>query len=453
MDLLFYTHESKLYGLTIFVSIVTFQIVYVFVQWLIKHRRDYLFYIAYLFFVIVFVLSHYDKYLNFYPFSGIAERYYEYINLSAPLLCILLYFRFMREFLNLKHRRPDINTMVKNLEFFLIAYTLLSPFFIWLSLDIAVWKMIFNVVAIITITAGLFIIINFLKKSIPLDRFAMTGASLIAVGSIFDIALSFLEFRGFNIPFDIHLPLMVCVIGELTTFTLGLAFKTQFVENEKLFVEKNFLSEKSEKQQLQLDILKLRNNLARELHDDIGAQLSLARMLMSKARADGNERVVDQSMQLLEESINKLRSVTNELENTTLQNEGFQKATEKLLSTISEFQPIHCNFYAKGVEKRLHLDVEYHLFRITQELINNTLKYAHASIISIIVLGDRDKFYFIYEDNGLGFDLKNSGRGKGLNNILQRVKELGTKTEFIAQPGGGMRCEFKIDYEQSMQIA
>ncbi|HRB38933.1 MAG TPA: hypothetical protein PK134_08520, partial [Bacteroidia bacterium] len=84
---------------------------------------------------------------------------------------------------------------------------------------------------------------------------------------------------------------------------------------------------------------------------------------------------------------------------------------------------------------------------------NNTLKYAHASIISIIVLGDRDKFYFIYEDNGLGFDLKNSGRGKGLNNILQRVKELGTKTEFIAQPGGGMRCEFKIDYEQSMQIA
>jgi len=36
---------------------------------------------------------------------------------------------------------------------------------------------------------------------------------------------------------------------------------------------------------------------------------------------------------------------------------------------------------------------------------------------------------------------------------LQRVKELGTKTEFIAQPGGGMRCEFKIDYEQSMQIA
>jgi len=272
MDLLFYTHESKLYGLTIFVSIVTFQIVYVFVQWLIKHRRDYLFYIAYLFFVIVFGLSHYDKYLNFYPFSGIAERYYEYINLSAPLLCILLYFRFMREFLNLKHRRPDINTMVKNLEFFLIAYTLLSPFFIWLSLDIAVWKMIFNVVAIITITAGLFIIINFLKKSIPLDRFAMTGASLIAVGSIFDIALSFLEFRGFNIPFDIHLPLMVCVIGELTTFTLGLAFKTQFVENEKLFVEKNFLSEKSEKQQLQLDILKLRNNLARELHDDIGAQ-------------------------------------------------------------------------------------------------------------------------------------------------------------------------------------
>lgn len=72
---------------------------------------------------------------------------------------------------------------------------------------------------------------------------------------------------------------------------------------------------------------------------------------MSKARVDGNERVVDQSMQLLEESINKLRSVTNELENSTLQNEGFQKATEKLLNTIMEFQPIHCNFYTKGVEK------------------------------------------------------------------------------------------------------
>ena len=161
MDFLFYTHESKLYGLTIFVSIVAFQIVYVFVQWLIEHRRDYLFYIAYLSFVIVFGLSQYDKYLNFYPFSEIAEKYYGYIKLSVPLFCILLYFRFMREFLNLKHRRPDINAMVKKLEIFLFAYTLLSLFFIWLSFDIIVWQRIFNVVAIITITAGLFIIINF----------------------------------------------------------------------------------------------------------------------------------------------------------------------------------------------------------------------------------------------------------------------------------------------------
>ena len=453
MDFLFYTEESKLFGLTIFVAIVTFQIVYVFVQWIIKHRRDYLYYIAYLFFVIVFGLSQYDNYLNFYLFSAIKEKYYEYVNLSVPLFCILLYFRFMREFLNLIQRRPDINAVVKNLEFFLIAYSFLSLFFIWLSFDMVVWQMIVNIVALTTIAAGLFIIINFLKKSIPLDRFALTGASLIAVGSLFDIILNFLEYRGFYIPFDKHLPLMICVIGELTTFTLGLAFKTQLVESEKLFAEKEFLTEKSEKQQLQLDILKLRNNLARELHDDIGAQLSLTRMLMSRARAVGNERVVDQSMQLLEESINKLRLVTNELENSTLQNDGFQKATENLLSTISEFQPIQCNFYTKGVEKRLHLDVEYQLFRITQELINNTLKYANASIISIIVLGDRDKFYFIYEDNGLGFDLKNTGRGKGLNNILQRVKELGTKTEFIAHPGGGMRCEFKINYEQSLQTA
>ena len=77
MDFLFYTEESKLFGLTIFVAIVTFQIVYVFVQWIIKHRRDYLYYIAYLFFVIVFGLSQYDNYLNFYLFSAIKEKYYE----------------------------------------------------------------------------------------------------------------------------------------------------------------------------------------------------------------------------------------------------------------------------------------------------------------------------------------------------------------------------------------
>lgn len=161
MDFLFYTEESKLFGLTIFVAIVTFQIVYVFVQWIIKHRRDYLYYIAYLFFVIVFGLSQYDNYLNFYLFSAIKEKYYEYVNLSVPLFCILLYFRFMREFLNLIQRRPDINAVVKNLEFFLIAYSFLSLFFIWLSFDMVVWQMIFNIVALTTIAAGLFIIINF----------------------------------------------------------------------------------------------------------------------------------------------------------------------------------------------------------------------------------------------------------------------------------------------------
>jgi hypothetical protein len=67
MDFLFKSPESQLYGLSIFIAILVFQIAFVFVQWMFKKRDDYLFYISYMTITGLFGLSLYKDVLTFRP--------------------------------------------------------------------------------------------------------------------------------------------------------------------------------------------------------------------------------------------------------------------------------------------------------------------------------------------------------------------------------------------------
>jgi signal transduction histidine kinase len=73
---------------------------------------------------------------------------------------------------------------------------------------------------------------------------------------------------------------------------------------------------------------------------------------------------------------------------------------------------------------------EYNLFRITQELINNTLKYADAKNVFYRYCKQDDKIIFMYEDDGKGFDVQSPKKGFGLSNILTRAKALGAEVTF-----------------------
>lgn len=214
------------------------------------------------------------------------------------------------------------------------------------------------------------------------------------------------------------------------------------------FSFKNYkLKRKIEQQQVLLDE---RKRISTELHDDLGAQLSVAKIflhnLKNNSNKDQDEQLIESSLGMLESSITHLRNIMNELQNTTLEEKGYIVATEELINKLSSIRRIKFNLSYSGMETRLSKKIEHQLFRATQELINNTLKYADANSISIDVVNDDKRLVFLFEDDGKGFDSEKIAFGNGLNNITSRMATLNGSVLFDTQEGKGCRTIIEINH-------
>lgn len=206
-----------------------------------------------------------------------------------------------------------------------------------------------------------------------------------------------------------------------------------------LFFRSIRLKRQLEKQEV---VFNERKRISAELHDDIGAKLSAASMFLDGAimrtSSSNSSELVEKSFGLVNSSINQLRDMVNDLQNTTLEQDGYLAATNELIRSLSYKDSLRFALMHSGLEQRLEKNMEHHLFRITQELINNTLKYAEASEITINLDRNHSAIKFHYRDNGNGFDTENQVGGSGLNNIAGRVNILGGRLKINSTKGNGM---------------
>jgi two-component system, NarL family, sensor kinase len=209
------------------------------------------------------------------------------------------------------------------------------------------------------------------------------------------------------------------------------------------------LRKKIEKQQALLDE---RKRISSELHDDLGAQLSTARMFLATMAAEENgtrdRSILADSISLIEGSISDLRKIMDDLHSSALREQGIIAATEELVNKINNLQKIEFRLSHHGFEKRPDLKTEHQLFRIVQELINNTIKYANARNVSLDFIIRDGTVILLYEDDGVGFELANVIRGYGLSNIQSRALSMGGTAEFDSAPGQGSRTiiELPLNY-------
>ncbi|CAN5552114.1 hypothetical protein BH11BAC1_BH11BAC1_15400 [soil metagenome] len=205
------------------------------------------------------------------------------------------------------------------------------------------------------------------------------------------------------------------------------------------------LRKKIESQQA---IINERIRISRELHDDVGAQLSTAKLFLTDLKknfsSENSKDLLDNSLGLLETSIKDLRVVMDDLRKSTLKDDGYIAAAEELVNTINQRHGIRFNMSHHGLTERLSRESEHNLFRITQELINNTLKYAEAKKVTIDLVKQPDKVVFTFEDDGKGFDQGKAVRGYGLSNIESRIKALDGHIEINSSPGNGFMAIIEI---------
>src|SRR5690606_13183386 len=83
---------------------------------------------------------------------------------------------------------------------------------------------------------------------------------------------------------------------------------------------------------------------------------------------------------------------------------------------------ISFDFELINVNQKLEEKIEVSIYRICQELINNSVKHSQASQIGLLIQRKSDHLQIIYEDNGVGFDVASTTKGIGLNSLDSRIE-------------------------------
>jgi signal transduction histidine kinase len=119
---------------------------------------------------------------------------------------------------------------------------------------------------------------------------------------------------------------------------------------------------------------------------------------------------------------------------TVITDYGLIKAVESLVKKINVANKIKINFTCKNCTSKLDIAMEMVLYRITEELINNTLKHSAATNAEIVIDINPFKIILEYSDNGVGCivdeDLLDSKNGMGLKNIISRSKTINANYSF-----------------------
>ena len=185
-----------------------------------------------------------------------------------------------------------------------------------------------------------------------------------------------------------------------------------------------------------------RKRIAQDLHDELGALLSISRMhlvQLEEKEANNTERLLPalQNIRLLtEKSLSSMRKISHELMPPQLEAFGLVKTLEAVAAHANKTGSIAIHIDVADYFPSLSWPVNLGLYRITMELINNTLKHACATIITIQFYNTGQNICCIYTDNGKGFRLEEKNAGLGHKSIEGRASSLGGNISFTGLDKG-----------------
>jgi len=181
-----------------------------------------------------------------------------------------------------------------------------------------------------------------------------------------------------------------------------------------------------------------RARIAKELHDGIVQDLTVLKMEMSNLNQEF------ESIDKLDKITKEVRELSYQMMPVTLREIGLIAAIEELLHRSLSKNGIGFEFEHFNYEERLSDKIEVSVYRICQELVNNVLKHAGASRVSVMIRKSETQLTFIFEDNGKGFDTETSKKGIGLESLNSRIAFLNGNLEIDSSEQKGTTAFIRI---------
>jgi two-component system, NarL family, sensor histidine kinase UhpB len=195
--------------------------------------------------------------------------------------------------------------------------------------------------------------------------------------------------------------------------------------------------------------LEIRNQIAADLHDEVGSSLSsiqmLSQMVNSQPHTDEKERAILQKMSNnAKETMEKMSDIVWMIKPGENDATGLGERIQRFLYEIGESKSIECSFTSKNIESlELSMADRKNIYLIFKEAVNNSVKYSGTNKIEASLEYIEKQLILTIKDFGKGFDNEHIKRGNGLENMKNRAKELGGKLEVKSVEGKGTEVELR----------
>jgi signal transduction histidine kinase len=252
--------------------------------------------------------------------------------------------------------------------------------------------------------------------------------------------------------------IFVYFIGTLGMVLLALSLFFFFVTYQKRMLKKQLeLNETKAKQQE--EILrntisaqeKERKRIAQDLHDEVGAMLSVVKLNVGRIEKKSEEAVAKglavETKTYLDEVITQVRRISRSLLPPSLEKLGLFFALEELANWVNKSEQLKIVCWKSGEQFRFDPKKELAVFRIIQELLNNAIKHSGAGTIYIKSrFSPNNKLMISVTDNGKGFKIEEKMvTGLGLKNLESRTQLIGANFKLKSVPGKGTTAIIYLD--------
>jgi signal transduction histidine kinase len=190
-----------------------------------------------------------------------------------------------------------------------------------------------------------------------------------------------------------------------------------------------------------------RRRIARDLHDGLGPLLSAINHYFQAfldAKPESRESIRERLQKVISEAIDEVSRISHNISPHVLEKHGLMTALNNLIAPLAA-QGRYEVVFNSGLEGRIAPKSELTVYRCIAELLNNTMKHAEATRITLDIRLSGNQLLIRYSDNGKGFDTASLKKtGMGLHNITNRVESSGGTVSMESAPDAGILVSINI---------
>jgi signal transduction histidine kinase len=248
----------------------------------------------------------------------------------------------------------------------------------------------------------------------------------------------------------------ILIAGGLSILIISLLAYRTYTQKQKL--QQQRIIELETQQQLTATEAVLkgeeqeRTRLAKDLHDGLGGMLSGIKFSFNTMKGNlimtpENNQAFERSMDMLDSSIKEMRRVAHNMMPEALVKFGLDTALRDFCNDINKSGALEVSYQSLGLENaEIAQTTAITIYRIVQELINNTMKHAGAKTAIVQVTKSNERLSVTVEDDGQGFDtgILQKAKGMGWSNIQNRIEFLKGRLDVRSENGKGTSVHFEL---------